>query len=109
VPFVAEVVARAPTSPLALTLYGLDLTAIGALLAWHWTHAWRAGLVREGTPRWVYVLGLRRSWMAPALYAAGAAAAWVAWPAALLLFAAVPVLYVVPALSDPWLRPPGSG
>lgn len=105
VPFVAEVVARAPRSPLALTLYGLDLALIGAMLAWHWSHAWRAGLVRDGTPRWVYVLGLRRSWMAPVLYTAGAAAAWVAWPVALVLFAAVPLLYVVPGLSDPWLKP----
>lgn len=57
----------------ALLIYWLNILAPGAMLYWSWTHATRAGLIKDDTPEEVRASICKRVLIAQSLYAAGAA------------------------------------
>src|SRR6516165_4846818 len=97
VPFSTALLSEYPTSRTAIAVYGLNLIAIGLTLALHWWYATvearhvdadiHPGLVRGA---------LLRTLMAPALYVIAIAISFIRAELSLLIYALVPVLYVLP-------------
>ena len=101
VPFSTALLSEYPTARIATTVYGLNLIAIGLTLA---LHSWYAtvetrhvdadihpGLVREA---------LLRTLTAPAVYVVAIAVSFFRPELSLILYALVPVLYILPGRVD---------
>ncbi|MBV8584937.1 MAG: DUF1211 domain-containing protein [Verrucomicrobia bacterium] len=111
VPFSTALLSEYPAAQAAITVYGLNLIAIGLTLALHWWYATvearhvdadiHPGLVRGA---------LLRTLMAPALYIVAIVASFFRPELSLLIYALVPVLYILPGRVDAhWSkRPPGN-
>jgi TMEM175 potassium channel family protein len=101
VPFSTALLSEYPMTQLAITLYGLNLIAIGLTLSLHWWYATmetrhvdpdiHPGLVRGG---------LLRTLIAPAVYVVAIAVSFFRPELSLLLYALVPVLYILPGRVD---------
>jgi uncharacterized membrane protein len=101
VPFSTALLSEYPMAQIAITLYGLNLIAIGLTLAFHWRYATvetrhvdpdiHPGLVRGG---------LLRTLIAPAVYVVAIAVSFFRPELSLLLYALVPVLYILPGRVD---------
>jgi uncharacterized membrane protein len=96
-PFPTSLQARYPgTAPAAFLLsLAMFLTASSfSLLRWY--ACLHAGLLRETTPRPAAWQAMRRSLLAPLLYFAGGAAAFVVPELSLAIQVLVPLIYIVP-------------
>jgi len=104
-PFSTRLVAGRHGEPLALSVYGGNLSLIGLALLAVWRHA-TAGrlLVDEGLPESAVRYGYSRCLVGACGYALGAVLAFVGTPLALAVFVGVPLLYIVPAWQRAWLR-----
>jgi uncharacterized membrane protein len=101
VPFSTALLSEYPMAQIAITLYGLNLIAIGLTLALHWWYATvetrhvdpdiHPGLVRGG---------LLRTLIGPAVYVVAIAVSFFRPELSLLLYALVPVLYILPGRVD---------
>ena len=101
VPFSTALLSEYPKAQIAITIYGLNLIAIGVTLAVHWWYATaearhvdadiHPGLVRGA---------LLRTLMAPAVYVVAIAVSFLRPELSLLLYALVPVLYILPGRID---------
>jgi uncharacterized membrane protein len=100
-PFTAAFLARYPLQPAALILYGTTLLLAGVFLFAHWNHAVNGGLVSgEVTPEVAEMVRERISMGMVACLGATLVGAFLP-KIGLVLFACVPVLYMLPARSDP--------
>ncbi|HUP05779.1 MAG TPA: TMEM175 family protein [Caldimonas sp.] len=85
----------------AAVIYGLVLTLAGlSFFGLRWYATGRAALIDRAIGNVVAKRALRRSLLSPALYALGAALASVDVRVAWLLFAAVPLIFIVPSGFD---------
>jgi uncharacterized membrane protein len=100
-PFSTALLSEYPMAQVAITLYGLNLIAIGLTLALQWWYATvetrhvdpdiHPGLVRGG---------LLRTLIGPAVYVVAIAVSFFSPELSLLLYALVPVLYILPGRVD---------
>ena len=104
VPFSAQLLARHPFDSRVIALYGANLILIGLFLYAHWRHAGRAGLFSQGVTPLVYRFAVSRCLLAPACYLVAIVLGLFVPQAALVVFAAVPVLYIAPPLQGFWMR-----
>jgi uncharacterized membrane protein len=100
-PFTAAFLARYPLQPAAVVLFGTALLLAGVLLFAHWGHAVGGGLVSgEVTPEVAEMVRERISMGMVACLGATLVGAFLP-KIALVLFACIPVLYMLPARTDP--------
>lgn len=103
VPFSTGLVSRYPGQQLAISIYGLNLILIGVSLYFHWRYATHhRQLVDEDIPQAVVRLGTQRCLLAPAGYLVAVAVGLVSPLVSLILYATVPLLYIVPSLQRLW-------
>jgi uncharacterized membrane protein len=103
-PFSTRLIANYHAEPLALAVYGVNLSLIGLALLAVWRHA-TAGrrLVDEAMTDAAVRYGYSRCLVGAFGYGLGAALAFVSTPVALAVFAAVPLLYIIPSVQRAWL------
>lgn len=102
-PFATAFIARYPLQPLALVVYGSTLLLGGVFLFAHWNHAVNQGLVSdEVTPEVAEAVRERMS-MGMVVYLLATIVGAFLPKAGLVLFAFMPVLYMLPARVDPSL------
>jgi uncharacterized membrane protein len=103
VPFATAFLARYPLQPVAVVIYGATLLLGGVLHFVHWNYAVGHGLVTEEvTPEVAEVMRERIS-MGIVVYLVATLAGAFLPKVGLVLFAAMPVLYMLPARVDPSL------
>lgn len=103
IPFATAFLARYPLQPASLALYGGTLLMAGMFLFAQWSHAVGRGLVIEAvTPEVAEVVRERIS-MGLAAYLAATLVGALLPKVGLVLFAAVPALYLLPRRIDPAL------
>jgi len=103
VPFATAFLARYPFQPVPMLVYGGTLVLAGLFLFAHWGHAVSHGLVTEEvTPELAEVVRERIS-MGVAVYLGATFVGAFLPKVGLLLFACVPVLYLLPTRIDPAL------
>jgi hypothetical protein len=85
----------------AITVYGLNLIAIGMTLAVHWWYATAETRHVDPDIHPALVRGaLLRTLMAPSVYVVAIAVSFVRPEVSLFLYALVPVLYILPGRLD---------
>jgi uncharacterized membrane protein len=110
VPFSTALLAAHYTEPLALGIYGLTLMLIGLSLLplwWHASHGRR--LVDPHLPENVVRFGFSRMVVGVVAYAIGTILALLNPALGLIVFACVPLLYILPPLQVLWWRRFGLG
>ncbi|HEX5004585.1 MAG TPA: TMEM175 family protein [Gemmatimonadales bacterium] len=109
VPFTTAFVARYPTLQVPLLLYGATLLLAGLVLFAHWSHAVDAELVDETmTPELADSVRERIS-MGLAMYLAATIVGGFLPKVGMLIFACVPVVYMLPSRLDPRLVADAAG
>jgi len=103
VPFVTVFLARYPLQPAALVVYGGTLLLAGVLLFVHWDHAVNRGLVTEEVTPEVAEFVRERISMGLAAYLLATIAGVFLPKVGLVIFACIPVLYILPSRIDPAL------
>lgn len=103
-PFSARVLGDFITFRTALLLYWLNVLALGAIVYWSWSYAYRTGLVREDTPASVDESFRQRILLAQALYAVGAALCVIStyWSMGFILL--VQLNYALAPRSQAWFK-----
>jgi uncharacterized membrane protein len=109
VPFATAFLARYPLQPASLLIYGGTLLLGGALHFLHWNHAVNHGLVTdEVTPETAELFRERIS-MGIAVYLAATIVGAFLPKVGLVLFACMPILYMLPGRIDPRLAEEAAG
>jgi uncharacterized membrane protein len=95
IPFPTAMVGEYPGNPLAVSFFGcvfaLNTLMFMALQAYVVARLIKPELAALQDPH-----GLRKAWVGPLSYLAGAAAAWIYTPAAFVIYALTPLLYITP-------------
>ena len=100
IPFSSSLLGHYPRQRAAITLYGLNLMMVGVSLYIHWSYATQElRLVDANTPPQLIVLAKRRILTGPILVVA-TALSFVSTRLGLLLYALLPVLYLLPGRID---------
>ncbi len=103
-PFSTRLIASYPTERIALAVYGANLATIGVALYAVWHHATREHrLIDPATPDSLICYGETRCLLGTCGYMLGTLLAFISPPAALAVFAAVPLPYILPPLHRAWL------
>lgn len=105
VPFTTGMVSKNTGNRLALIIYGINLIIIGLALFWHWwysTHNHR--LVSKEISRETIRYGTFRSLFAPVAYSIAICFVYVSEITTLVLFAVIPLLYIIPGVQDQWMK-----
>jgi uncharacterized membrane protein len=101
VPFSTALLSEYPMTQIAITVYGLNLIAIGVTLAGHWWYATVETRHVDADIHPALVRGaLLRTLMAPSVYVVAIAVSFVRPELSLFLYALVPVLYILPGRID---------
>jgi TMEM175 potassium channel family protein len=104
IPFPTALVGEYPTNPLAVSLFGcvfaINTLLFLALQAYIVKNLIKPELAAEQDPH-----GLRKGFVGPASYLAGAAVAWISVHAAFVIYALTPLFYLTPRQ---WRRPAAS-
>ena len=103
VPFATAFLARYPLQPASLLIYGGTLLLGGLMHLLHWNHAVGHGLVSEEVTPEVAELFRERISMGIAVYLAATLAGAFLPKVGLVLFACMPILYMLPGRIDPRL------
>jgi uncharacterized membrane protein len=106
-PFSSSLMERNIEQPLAVAIFGMNVFFATTLRWWHWHHVSTTGhwFFRASTPpRMIRSIRIR-AMIVPLLYLVASALTWLSIPVAIVLFVAIPVVYVVPASMDPSLNP----
>jgi len=109
IPFSAALLGAHMLERLAIVVYGANLIGAGVFLFLHWWYATteRHHLLRHGTPPGLVLLAKRRILLPSACYLVTIGVAFVSPLAALVLFALVPVLHIMPSAIDAhWAHKP---
>lgn len=110
IPFSTTLVSTHHADRVALAVYGGNLVLIGLSLLPLWLHATRRRrLVDPALPASVVGYGVSRILGGTAGYTVATACSFLSPPAALVLFALVPLPYLVPSMTRRWLRLFGLG
>jgi uncharacterized membrane protein len=109
VPFTTAFLARYPLVLVPLLLYGATLLLAGLFLLLHWNHAVDAGLVDADLPPEVTEAVRERISMGLAMYLAATLVGAFLPKVGLLLFACVPIVYMLPDRIDPRLLAEAAG
>ncbi len=104
VPFATAFLARFPLEAAPMAVYGGTLLLAGLFLFAHWGHAVNAGLVTDDVTPEVAELVRERISMGMAVYLVATLAGVFLPKVGLVLFACVPVLYLLPSRIDPALE-----
>jgi uncharacterized membrane protein len=105
VPFSTGLVSRYPEQPLSVVFYGLNLALIGVALYLHWLYATHdSRLVADDLTPLVRRFGAQRCLLAPAIYVVAIAVGLVNPTISLLVYALVPIFYILPSFQRLWLR-----
>jgi len=100
-PFSCALLGSYPFERTAIVTYGLNFTVAGLLLLAHWEYATSQGrLVREGTSHDLIVATRRRVALAPAAFLIGTGLCVLSPIASLVVFAAVPIYFIIPGRVD---------
>jgi uncharacterized membrane protein len=102
-PLTTALVARYPLQPVAIGVYGGTLLLSGVFLFAHWSHAVNRGLVSEEVTPEVAELVRERISMGMVAYLAATLVGAFLPKVGLVLFACMPVLYMLPGRVDPSL------
>lgn len=108
-PFATAFIARYPLQPLALAIYGVTLLLSGVILFAHWNHAVSHGLVGDEVTPEVAELVRERMSMGMVVYLLATIVGAFLPKAGLVLFASMPILYMLPGRVDPNLVEEASG
>ncbi|HEX3445049.1 MAG TPA: TMEM175 family protein [Chthoniobacterales bacterium] len=101
VPFSAALLSEYSKTRVAIAIYGANLIAIGLTLALHWWYATtEARHVDPDLHPNLIRGGMKRTLMAPFVYAIAIALSFVKTELSLILYALVPVLYILPGRVD---------
>ena len=105
IPFSTGLVSSYHDQYLAVALYGLNLSLIGIALYFHWLYATHnKDLVGDALSPMVIRFGTQRCLLAPAGYAIAIVLGLISPIISLILFAVVPIFYIVPYLTRVWLH-----
>ena len=105
IPFSTGLVSGYHDQFLAVALYGLNLSLIGVALYFHWLYATHnTRLVGEALSPVVIRFGTQRCLLAPTGYAIAILMGLISPIVSLILFAVVPIFYIVPWLQRVWLH-----
>jgi uncharacterized membrane protein len=103
-PFSTRVLANYHTNPIALALYAGNLSLVGVSLLSVWLYATVGNrLVDKDFPKSSRWYGITRSMFGAVGYAIGAVVAFWSTSLALLIFAVVPLFYILPPLQRVWI------
>jgi uncharacterized membrane protein len=98
VPFSAALLGRNQRLPIAASIYGLNLCAAGLLRYTHWSYATSGRRLVDPRIDPAFVTHVRRVFLIVVLlYLAAVAVGWLSTLVAIACFAAIPILYVIPA------------
>lgn len=106
IPFSAALLGEYKQSRIAISIYGLNLIAIGMIVYWHWWYAWRKAhvMVDKVTER-TYRLAARRILFAPIGAAVAIGVSFLSPGISVLIYAALLLLYILPGKIDKeWRR-----
>lgn len=105
VPFTTGMVSKNTENRLAVVIYGINLIIIGLALFWHWRYATRNHrLVSKEISEEVIRYGKVRSLFAPFAYTIAICFVYVSELTTLILFALIPLLYILPGVQDYWIK-----
>jgi uncharacterized membrane protein len=100
-PFSTALLGQYPLQPVALCVYGVNLTLAGLVLYGQLLYASGPGnLFEPGMDPRFFALGGQRILMGPAVYSAAILLAFFVPVVSLILYAVVPVLYILPGRVD---------
>jgi len=104
-PFSSALLGTYTFDPIAICTYGANMTLAGLALYWHWSYATTGGrLVRtETSPELVKATKLRVI-RAPVGYLLGSLLCGVSPIASLVVFAAIPISFIIPGRVDRHLK-----
>jgi uncharacterized membrane protein len=107
IPFSTALLGRYPDRQLSVGIYAANLILVGVFLYLHWQYATsRRRLVDADLDPVLIRLARRRILLAPVILVAAAALSLVSTAISILLFALIPVLYVLPGRIDwHWTAP----
>ncbi|MBI5679952.1 MAG: hypothetical protein HZC47_03535 [Methanobacterium sp.] len=94
-PFSTALLSAYPGLFITLTIYGINLILIGFALYWHWIYALNADLV-ENTSKFLIRYAILRCLVAPLGYIIAIFLAFISLKLSLIIFAVVPLLYILP-------------
>lgn len=107
IPFSASLLGTYPFLPLSAVVYGLNLIMVNLSLALHWRYATRGQrLVSEELPEAAVRSGFRRILLPPAVYAGAIALSLLDPRASLVLYALMPLVYILPTPVDRFFLAP---
>ncbi len=106
IPFSAQLLGQYPTQRVAVVVYGLNLVVVGITLYLVWWYASaRHRLVDPDLEPATIRIATRRILTGPLVYLIAIVISPVSLPLTLIVYAAVPLLYILPARLDrSWLR-----
>lgn len=106
IPFSAQLLGQYPTQRVAVVVYGLNLVIVGIALYLVWWYASaNHRLVDPDLERATIRIASRRILTGPFVYLAAVVMSLISLPLTLVVYAAVPLLYILPARIDrSWLR-----
>jgi uncharacterized membrane protein len=101
VPFSTALLSEYPRAQIAIAIYGANLIAIGLTLALHWWYATAENRHVDPDTHPSLVRGaMKRTLMAPCVYVIAIALSFFRTDLSLVLYALVPVLYILPGRID---------
>lgn len=99
-PFSTALLSANPYLFIALAIYGGNLILIGFALYWHWIYAIRNNLVKKDTSKFIIRYAVLRCIIAPIFYIFAIIIAFLNPGISLIIFAIVPLLYIIPGMKD---------
>lgn len=99
-PFSTALLSKNPYLFIALAIYGGNLILIGLSLYWHWIYAVKATLINKDTSRFIIRYATFRCITAPFCYTIAVILAVIAPKISLIIFAVVPLLYIIPIMKE---------
>jgi uncharacterized membrane protein len=109
-PFSTSLLSKDPYTMLSIVIYGLNLIAIGLLLALIWKNATDGyRLVDRNLPVRIIRFAYLRCLVGPACYLIAILISLVSPTVSLVIFLLIPLLYILPGLNKYWLKAAGKG
>lgn len=99
-PFSTALLSANPDLFIALAIYGSNLILIGLALYWHWIYAIGNNLVKKETSKFIIRYAVLRCITAPFFYVFAIIIALLNPGISLIIFAIIPLLYIIPGMKD---------
>jgi uncharacterized membrane protein len=95
-PFPAGLLGEYPSAQISIVIYGCTLIAANTFLTLTWTYAGRASLLAPGTPSAFHRFATQITFAPVIVYAIAVAISFVNRVIPMVLFAAVPLFFIIP-------------